>query len=160
MSKGVDSPWTKRREDPLEKAERTIEESLEGAPRREITFDGRAFQIVVAFFSLERDQKLLSGYAHDALGRAVKHLLTCDGSFLDDLNVQSIYLDHTKVMGPKVTMTLGPVTLYAKASSFKPAMAQLMALDRLALAISDAKGRSKKIKDALKDCDVVVARKV
>lgn len=160
MAKGVMSPWaTAPKETAQDKAEQIIENSPEGAPRREISFDGRAFQIVVAFFSFERDAKKLNSYAHDALGRAVASALKADPAMLQELKRQSIFLDESHLLAPKVTVRLGPVTLYVKASSFDPKMAQLMAMDRVALAISDACGLSVKIRKTLADHDVLIARK-
>ena len=160
MTKGVLSPWAAPgRESEQEKAERIIEDSVEGAPRREITFDGRAYQIVVPFFSFEKDPKRLSAYAHDALGRAVQATLKSDGTLRDELARQSIYEDASKVLAAKVTVTLGPLVLYVKASSFEPKMAQLMAMDRIALALSDARGLSIKVRKSLEDHGIVVARK-
>jgi hypothetical protein len=57
------------------------------------------------------------------------------------------------------TVTLGPLVLYAKASSFEPKMAQLMAMDRIALSLSDARGISLKVRKCLEDHGIVVARK-
>lgn len=160
MTKGVFSPWAAvERESAKETAERTIEESVEGAPRREITFDGRAFQIVVAFFSFDKDANRLSGYAHDALGRGVEATLKVDDALRSEFTRQSIFTDPAKVMAAKVTVQLGLVTLYVKASSFDPKMAQLMAVDRIALAISDARGRSPKVRKSFEEHDIVVARK-
>ena len=160
MTKGVMSPWAmKSGETPQEKAERVLEEVHEGMPRREMTFDGRAFQIVVAFFSLDREPEKLSTYAHDALGRVIQSALTVDKTLSQEFERQSITLDSNKMLSPKVTVPLGPITLYVKASSFEPKMAKLMAIDRIALALSDAKGRSAKIKTCLEDHDAAVVRK-
>lgn len=160
MTKGVLSPWqTPKKETSEEKAERMIEESPEGAPRREITFDGRAFQITVAFFSFDKDQKRLASYAHDALGRALSSALVADGTLAKELTRQSIFTDEKKVLAAKVTIRLGPVTLFAKASSFDAKMAQLMAMDRLALAIVDSRNASAKVRKTMEDHDVVIARK-
>jgi hypothetical protein len=50
VTKGVLSPWAKPEHDTaVDRAERIAEESVEGVPRREMTFDGRAFQVTVAF---------------------------------------------------------------------------------------------------------------
>lgn len=160
MTKGVLSPWAApERESEKDRAERIIEDSVEGAPRREITFDGRAYQIVVPFFSFEKDPKRLSVYAHDALGRALQLALKVDTVLRQELARQSIYEDEAKVLAAKVTVTLGPLTLYAKASSFEPKMAQLMAMDRIALSLSDSRGISLKVRKCLEDHGIVVARK-
>ena len=82
-----------------------------------------------------------------------------DSVLRQELARQSIYEDEAKVLAAKVTMTLGVLTLYAKASSFEPKMAQLMAMDRIALAISDARGLSLKVRKSLEDHGIVVARK-
>lgn len=160
MTKGVMSPWAATpKETAQDRAEQIIENSPEGAPRREVSFDGRSFQLVVAFFSFERDDKKLSAYAHDALGRAVASALKADPAMLQEFKRQSIFLDESHLLAPKVTVRLGPVTLYVKASSFDPKMAQLMAMDRIALAMADARGLSPKIRKTFDDHDVLVARK-
>jgi hypothetical protein len=160
MTKGVLSPWeATKKESPADTAERMIEESPEGAPRREITFDGRAFQITVAFFSFDKDMKRMSSYAHDALGRALASALAVDSVLAREMARQSIFMDETKVLAAKVTIRLGPVTLFVKASSFDPKMAQLMAMDRIALAMVDSRNASVKVKKAMDDHDVVIARK-
>lgn len=160
MTKGVLSPWAApERESETARAERIIEDSVEGAPRREITFDGRAYQIVVPFFSFEKNAGKLSVYAHDALGRAIQSALKVDSVLKEELARQSIYQDESRVLAAKVTVTLGPLILYVKASSFEPKMAQLMAMDRIALALSDARGISAKVRKCLDDHGILVARK-
>ena len=160
MSKGVISPWAApEKESATDRAERMIEESPEGAPRREVTFDGRAFQLVVAFFSFDRDSTRLSGYAHDALGRAIVAAFKVDEVLLKEFSRQSIFTDEGKVLAAKVTVRLGPVSLYVKASSFDPKMAQLMAMDRIALSLADARNMSKKVRKVIDEHDIIVARK-
>lgn len=160
MNKGVMSPWAAApKETAQDKAEQIIENSPEGAPRREISFDGRAFQIVVAFFSFDRDSKRLNSYAHDALGRAIASALKADPAMLQELKRQSIFLDESHLLAPKVTVRLGPITLYVKASSFDSKMAQIMSMDRIALALADASGISAKVRRTLEDHDVLIARK-
>lgn len=160
MTKGVLSPWAKPEHDTaVDRAERIAEESVEGVPRREMTFDGRAFQVTVAFFSLERDGAKLSKYAQDALGRAIDATLKVDKALLGEFARQSIVLDAQKLLAPKVTVTLGALTLYVKASSFDEKMAKLMAIDRIALALLDAKSQSAKVRKSLEDHDVLIARK-
>ena len=160
MTKGVLSPWEKAPQaTPKELTERLIEETPEGAPRREVTFDGRAFQLIVAFFSFDRDAKRLTGYAHDALGRALAAALKVDDALREEFQRQSIFTEEARVLAAKVTVRLGPVTLYVKASSFEPQMAQLMAMDRIALALADARNASKKVRKVIDEHDVVVARK-
>jgi hypothetical protein len=154
------SPWTAPpKESPAEQAERLIDETENGAPRREITFDGRAFQLIVAFFSFDQDSRRVSGYAHDALGRAVVAALVADGALRREMDRQSIYTEEERVMAPKVTVRLGPITLFVKASSFDPKTAQLMAMDRIALALVDSRGASAKVRKLLDEHDIVIARK-
>ena len=160
MTKGVISPWaTPKGESAKEQTERLIDESSEGAPKREITFDGRAFQLVVSFFSFDRDQPRLASYAHDALGRAISAALKVGGTLKGEFERQSIYTDESRVLAPKVTVRLGGLTLYVKASSFDSKMAQLMAMDRIALALADARNESKEVRRVIEEHDVVIARK-
>ena len=160
MSKGIFSPWsTPVVETPKEKTERLIEESPEGAPRRTVTFDGRAFQIVVGLFSFDKDSRNLSNYAHDALGRAVTAVLKIDNALIDEFKRQSIFLDKANLLDPKVEIKLGSVTLYVKASSFDPKMATLMAFDRIALSLTNVSNNHKNIRTCLADHDIQLARK-
>ena len=63
------------------------------------------------------------------------------------------------MLAAKVTVSLGPVSLYVKASSFDPKMAQLMAMDRIALSLADARNTSKKVRKVIDEHDIIVARK-
>jgi hypothetical protein len=161
VSKGVISPWaTPKKETAEERLDRIQEESPEGIPQRQITFNGRAFQITVSFFSMDTDQARLSGYAHDALGRVITAALQVDDTLSVEFKRQSITRDPSTMLVPKVKVELGELALYVKASSFDAAMARLMALDRIALALSDACGASRKVRKVMTDHEVVVARKV
>jgi hypothetical protein len=160
-AKGIVNPWIKPQgETPQQAAERAIEEAPEGAPKRDITFDGRAFHLRVSFYSFEKNQDRLSAFAHDALGRAISDALKVDGVLLSELKHQSIFLDEKQVLAAKVTVRLGPVTLYVKASSFDPKTAQIMAMDRIGLALANARNASAKVRKCFDEHELIIARKV
>lgn len=155
MKKGVLSPWEKKPEPTA--IEKVIANSDE-VPKREIRFKGRAFHIYVRFYTADTDAEALTSYAKDALGTAISEILKIGTSTLEALQRQSIELDARKALWPKVTVNLGPVTLYVKASSYEPAMAELMAIDRIALALSNAKAENQKIRQHLDDRDIFITR--
>jgi len=55
------------------------------------------------------------------------------------LATQKLAFKEETILGPRVSFELGPVKLYAAASSHDVKLAQAMALDRLALALTQAR---------------------
>ena len=162
MSRGILSPWAKTT--PTNTAQARAEAQLENGdgrdlPYREVTFDGRSLQIIVGFYTFDKDAPRLQAYAHDALGRAITHALGVDAELRRQLELQSVATDAAKMLAPKVTLTLGALVLYVKASSFDPKLARLMATDRLALSLADARNASKKVAQSLVDHSVTIASK-
>lgn len=147
------SPWEGVKEDqqPQVKAE-------DNAPVIRYTVSGRIYEICVAFRTFDKDRDKLAEYALVALGMALESCLKAFPNLVKMLEQQSIVLSTEKAPWPKVTLALGPVTIYAKAGSFDTKTAALMAFDRLALCLTDevldAKGR-----EALKSHLVKVNKK-
>ena len=161
-AKGVFSPWgMNKKESVQEKVQRAFAEDPSSIPTKTMTFDGRAFQIITAFRTYDKEPELLTSYAKDALGRAIDEALKKSPALKKELSLQSIYLegDPAKDLHPTVTLLLGPLTLWVKASSFDPKMASLMAHDRLALAVVDASNLSKPIRDIFAEHNIIIARK-
>jgi hypothetical protein len=161
-AKGVFSPWgINKKETIQEKVQRAFADDPSNIPTKVMTFDGRAFQIIVSFRSYDKDPDLLTSYAKDALGRALQDVIKKSPTFKKGLTTQSIYLEGAseKELHPMVTLALGPLTLWVKASSFDPKMASLMAHDRLALAAVEAINQSKIVRDIFTEHNVIIARK-
>lgn len=161
-AKGVFSPWgMNKKESVQEKVQRAFAEDPSKIPTKTMTFDGRAFQIITAFRTYDTDPELLTSYAKDALGRAIQEALKKNPALKKEMAIQSLYLenDSAKELHPTVTLSLGPMSVWAKASSFDPKMASLMAHDRLALAIVDASNVSKPVRDIFAEHNIIVARK-
>ena len=74
-----------------------------------------------------------------------------------ELEQQSIY--RTEPAGPKVTLALGDLTLFAAASSSDLVLAQKMAVDRLAMALSTLRLKYSGAKAAFDTYGVAVSRR-
>jgi hypothetical protein len=126
--------------------------------RRTAIFEGRGYNIHVAV--KRPDPELgLETIARAILGEAILQSLPANrrGDVFAELEHQSIY--RTEPAGPKVTLALGDLTLYAAASSSDLALAQKMAVDRLALALSTLRLKFSGAKAAFDKYEVSMSRR-
>ena len=81
-------------------------------------------------------------------------------SFMSVLRTQNLSVNDRDIVGPKVTFEFGPVKLHAAASSSDLALAQAFGIDRLALALTEARVKHKPIEALMKDHFLEVLRNV
>lgn len=156
-AKGIVNPWApKTPESEIPVAEQLASRAKKG--RTPVALQGRYYHVLVTL-------PVLLSKAEDA-DRAARHVV---GEFLekarsqkllDILLRQKISWRESDVLGPKVTYDFGPVTLYAAASSSDLALAIALGLDRLALALTEARTRMPAIAELLKAHFLEVIRNV
>jgi hypothetical protein len=139
-AKGVISPWgLKRNEAPL-----TLEERLRPKVRHghtPVAIQGRQYHLLVRLpIGFKRDATATQ-HATDAATTVLGEFLVRAASkpFFALLAVQKLAFKEEQIIGPRVSFELGPVTLHAAASSHDVKLAQAMAVDRLALALTQAR---------------------
>lgn len=126
--KGIRSPWAQAPTPPSN--------PLEGARpgRQPVRLVGRAYAVLVEL-PLRIDEDRARTLALGALGEGLLSLQALGPEFEEELALQKLSMQE-RPLGPCVTLPLGPVTLYAAASSTDEALALAMAVDRLALAVT------------------------
>lgn len=139
-AKGVVSPWGMKRE----AAPATIEEQLRTKVRRgrtPVAVQGRQYQLLVTLpVSFKRDDTATL-HATTAAMHVLGEFFTRAASraFTERLAEQKLALKEEAILGPRVAFELGAVRLFAAASSHDLKLAQAMALDRLAHALTQAR---------------------
>lgn len=138
--KGILSPWGLKRDE----APQTVEEQLRAKMRRgrtPVAIQGRQYHLLVTLpVGFKRDDTAAlsaTTAAMHVLGEFFGRAATREFHAL--LAVQKLALKEEAIIGPRVAFELGPVKLYAAASSHDVKLAQAMALDRLALALTQAR---------------------
>lgn len=138
--KGILNAWQSRQEaEPL-----SFEEQLQAKVRdgkTPVAVQGRQYQLLITLPVAFKKKEDIATHAP----QAAMHIL---GEFLARTNSHSLrHLLHTQklsftesdIIGPCVSFQLGAIKLYAAASSSNEELAQAMAIDRLALALTRAK---------------------
>lgn len=140
-STGVLSPWGLLREkaEPLTVAEQLRTKVRPG--RTPVAIQGRQYHLLVVLpmgFKQD-DSATLSATtaALNVLGEFFQRAMS--KQLLALLHEQKLALEEEQIIGPRVAFELGPIKLYAAASSHDVKLAQAMALDRLALALTQAR---------------------
>lgn len=141
---GVLSPWGIKREE----APKTVEEQLRQKVRRgstPVAIQGRQYHLLVTLpVGFKRDDTATANAtlaAMNVLGEFFARAASRE--FTGLLKEQKLSLQEEDILGSRVSFELGPVKLYAAASSANLQLAQAMALDRLALALTQARIRIK-----------------
>lgn len=156
-AKGVISPWAKLKPE----ADLPVEEQLTGKAKRgktPVALQGRHYHILITL-------PVLLSKAEDA-DKGARHVFgefferAKSPSFLEVLRRQSISWREVDVLGPKVTYEFGPMRLYAAASSSDLSLALALGLDRLALALTEARVRLPDVAKLLKEHFLEVIRNV
>lgn len=138
--KGILSPWGLKREEPAFTVEDRLREKIRRG-RTPVAVQGRQYHLLVTLpVSFKRDDS--------AVGNATTAAMHVLGEFFARANTkelvallatQKLGFKEEAILGPRVSFELGPVKLYAAASSHDVKLAQAMALDRLALALTQAR---------------------
>lgn len=156
-AKGIVNPWAlKKAESEMPVAEQLAMRAKKG--RTPVALQGRYYHVMVTL-------PVLLSKAEDA-DRAARHVVgeflekAKSQKFLDILLRQKISWRDTDVLGPKVTYDFGPVILYAAASSSDLSLAVALGLDRLALALTEARTRIPTVAELLKAHFLEVIRNV
>lgn len=137
--KGVISPWGLRKEE----APLTVEEQLQPKVRQgrtPVAIQGRQYHLLVTLpVSFRRDESAGANATTAALHVLGELFGGADTkAFRALLATQRLALTDT-LLGPRVAFEFGPVTLYAAASSHDVKLAKALAVDRLALALTQAR---------------------
>lgn len=160
---GVHNPWgkppTKQQEANAKIDAILANDPTRKPPRRSSIFEGRSFQIVVDFYSFELDPAQLTRYAADALGRAITAAREKARAVESNLSRQSVVFEEDKALWPKVSLKLGPTTLFARASSHDPKLAYMMAIDRVSLALMDAMLEAPALRAFFTNAGIIITRK-
>lgn len=151
-SRGVMSPWGKKPEE----APKTLEERVVAAAQKGhsiVKVDGRGYQLLITVPAKLRVGKLLEDAAKSILEEYVNE---AGKPLLKELELQSASFTRESLLGPVVEIPLRTKTLYFLASSSSKELAEAMAVDRLALAITyfNAKNRN----DLLKKYGIQISR--
>ena len=128
---GVRNPWAREAPPP--------EDPLAGARsgRTRMLFEGR-YWVYTIFLPLRPREEVAGDLALQVLGEFLHELITtCPEEFSSCLKKQQLRLSEAVPGVPCVCLVLGPTQLYAEASSTSPEVASRMAVDRLALALTD-----------------------
>lgn len=141
---GVLNPWGLKREE----APKTVEDQLRGKVRRgstPVAIQGRQYHLLVTLpVGFKRDDTATANATiatMNVLGEFFARATSREFTAL--LKEQKLSLQEEDIIGSRVSFELGPVKLYAAASSSNLSLAQAMALDRLALALTQARLRIK-----------------
>lgn len=128
MKRGIASPWVEREQAPVD--------PLEGAKAgtQPVRFAGRHYTFVVAL-PFVIDEVRAVGIAAQTFGECLLALKELTPRLERELAAQRLSLTD-RPMGPCVSLDFGVTPLYAVASSSNEALAQAMAVDRLATALS------------------------
>lgn len=141
MTKGIHSPWTKKEATKVEDEPLRAPDSRgDEAPPLPVRFPGRAYNLEVALV-LPKRTKITAEQGQDlgrtVLGLALQELFKKAPPSVGVFTKQG--LTSTPPFGPKVTFQLGTLVLYAKASSMDMDLALKMAVDRIALALTECR---------------------
>ncbi len=134
-SLGVRNPWVREAPPP--------EDPLAGARsgHTRLLFEGRHWMYTI-FLPLRPREEVAESLALQVLGEFLHELSTlCPEEFSNCLKKQQLRLSEAVQGVPCVCLVLGPTRLYAEASSTSPEVASRMAVDRLALALTDMERR-------------------
>ena len=151
--KGVHNPWGPK----ATEAEQPLEEQLNSRARKgrtPVALQGRYYHIMVML-------PVLLSKAEDA-DRGARHVVgeffqaAKDPLFLEILQRQKLSWREGDILGPKV----GPVKIYAAASSSDLGLAIALGLDRLALALTEARVRVPRFSELLRSHFLEVIRNV
>jgi hypothetical protein len=152
--KGLISPWVKAKAE-----EDTVESRLRDKAkpgRTPVGMQGRFYTIMVTLpvlFNKGEDAELAARHVlGEFFSRAKGH------HFLESLRRQKLSWDEKDILGPKVTFEFGPVKIHAAASSSDLLLAQALGLDRLALALTEARVRQPSVAALLKEHFLEVLR--
>lgn len=167
--KGIHSPW--KRPAPKEERQDTstapeapkkgdVQFDLEAVPlakprRTPVSFRGRAYVLEVGVLARPADEDVLD-MGKTQLGVCLSEILAAYRPALGLFKEQSI--DVSPMLGPKVLLELGPLKLYAKASSMDLTMALRMAVDRLTLALVEIRQSSSGAKAILDKYFIQIVR--
>lgn len=164
--KGIISPWSKEAQPEVPEPTRRREE----APSHEVTgavpgvtdvipvrFEGRNYVLMVRCVVPKRANPTPE-LARAQLGLMLFALFGRVKTARKYLQAQSI--DTEPPLGPKVTLQLGSLTLYARASSMDEELALRMAVDRLAMALLECRGWNPDTKRVLDEYGVVAVKKM
>lgn len=157
--KGIISPWAK--EKPKEEPKANFWEEMERLPGKgmnftPIRFVGRAYSLYVVTPTFKNDNDT-TARARIILGHFIQTLIKDYPRLKVLLDKQSIYFVEPSVS--KITLELGPIKLYATASSQNFDLAQKMTIDRLVLALMELKGAYPKSKEIFKNFEIEVTNK-
>lgn len=157
-SKGVLNPWVQPAK--AQEAEPVAAQlsAKARAGKTPVAFQGRLYTLLVTIPVLLKDSTDAEKAARHMLGELLTHRALFDA--MPTLRRQNLSLKEQDILGPRVQMPFGPATLYAAASSSDLALAQAMALDRLALALTEARARVPAVGKVLQEHGLEVLRNV
>lgn len=125
---------------------------------RNVIFEGRGYNLHV---TVKRPDPEIGTetIARAILGEAILQIAPPNRRdvVFAELETQSLY--RVEPAGPKVTLALGELTLYAAASSSDLVLAQKMAVDRLAMALTTLRIKLSGAKAAFDKYGVMVSRR-
>jgi hypothetical protein len=138
--KGIISPWSLTREEPAQTVEEQLREKMRPG-RTPVAIQGRQYHLLITLpISFKRDDSAVNNAKTAAMhvfGEFLSRAATRE--FIELLAKQKLSLKEEAILGPRVIFELGPVKLYAAASSHDAKLAQAMAVDRLALVLTQAR---------------------
>lgn len=157
MTKGVVNPWNK----PKDAAPESIADQLKSRARKgvtPVTLQGRHYSILVTLPVTFKDAKDADLGARHVLGEFLQRAQ--DTALPRLLLTQKLSRNESEIVGPKVTFDFGPAQLHAAASSSDLNLALAFGIDRLALALTEGRVRSKPLAELMKEHFVEVLRNV
>ncbi len=137
--KGIHSPWQKPEAAKPEELKFDAPISrLEEAPPLPVRFIGQGYNLQVGIVlpkKVKVSEEQAFKFARIVVGAAFKMLFQTFPRSMDIFRAQAI--DNKMPLGPKITLELGDLILYAKASSMDPTLALKMTIDRIVLALME-----------------------
>ncbi len=153
MTKGIHNPWEKvTAPKPTEPVIQAPTSRLDEAPPLPVRFAGQSYNLQVGII-LPKKVKVTPEQAEKfgriVVGAALKDLFKKFPASRQIFRTQAI--DDKVPFGPKITLELGDLILYAKASSMDPTLALKMTIDRVVLALMEVQSTFPGSKQILND---------
>ena len=155
--KGIVSPWAMQKTPEAA----PVEEQLRDRARKgktPVAMQGRHYTLLITLPVAFKDGQDADKGARHVVGEFFQRAQATP--LLDILRHQKISWIERDIIGPKVTFEFGPIKLYAAASSSDLALAQAFGIDRIALALTEARVRHKAMQELLKEHFLEVLRNV